>query len=159
MTEHAGPAMSQAVSVMADVDDEAISKPQVNPKAAPYKQRAELEGLAKAATAIARQQKAVEALKSLSTPSRQGTTSEEPSLQPRTYPSVQTPAAAAPAQAAEVRMQRICYEVLSNVCGVNQETQARGDGARSGGPGTTVQDDRTEVGKMSSCFVSMAYDL
>ena len=54
MTEHAGPAMSQAVSVMADVDDEVISKPQVNPKAAPYKQRADLEGIARAASAIAR---------------------------------------------------------------------------------------------------------
>jgi len=158
MTEHAKPAMSQAASVMIDVDEEVASKPKL-PEAAPYLQRKELEKTAKAATTIARQQKAVKVLKSLNTPSRQRTTSEEPSLQPRTYPSVQTPAAAAPAQAAEVRMQRICYEVLSNVCGVNQETQARGDGARSGGPGTTVQDDRTEVGKMSSCFVSIANEL
>ena len=150
--------MSQAVSVMVDIDEEVASKPKL-PEAAPYLQRKELEKTAKAATTIARQQKAVDILKSLKSPPRQGNTPKEVSLQARIYPNVQTPAAAAPAQASEVRMQRICYEVLSNVCGVNQETQAREADAGAGGSGTTAQDGRTEVGKMSSCFVSIANEL
>lgn len=103
--------MSQAASVVIEVDEEVASRPTpaINPAAAPYLQRRALENTAKAATTIARQQRAVELLKGLNSPPRhrgvaQGNTVEEVSLQPRTYPTVQTPAAAAPTQATKVRV-------------------------------------------------------